>query len=152
MGHFIIGQYHTIIYPRSMGLVTTVVANEVYMSLMLYVISLKHKSYTTLTCIRVQYGALYKWSLLYYHIPQDSGTCHSGSSRWSQYVSHGICHISQAVTRYTRITCIRHSGFTSGHLGFWRLLKHAKCNQPFTTAIPQLSRMGSLLCLLQIFC
>ena len=44
-----------------------------------------------------------------------------------------------------------HSGFASGHLGILRLFKNVKCNQNLKRAIPQLSKMGSLLCLLQIF-
>ena len=56
-----------------------------------------------------------------------------------------VCECSESYSRGL------HSGFASGHLGFLQLSKSVKCNQNLKTAIPQLSRMGSLLCLLQIF-
>ena len=70
-------------------------------------ISQAFKSYTTLNCIRVQYGALYKWSVLYYHLCLDSGTCHSSSTRYCLHVHQVICHTCQALTSYYTLASVR---------------------------------------------
>ena len=62
---------------------------------------------TRLTSIRVKYGTLYYWSVPYYHLSQDSRTCHSSSTSFCLHVPQVICHISQALTSYYTFTYIR---------------------------------------------